>query len=456
MHCKAALTVSILLLGACGAPGSSVQNTNNNNENDNRNAVCGNGEVEVGEACDDGANNSDAAPNACRTDCRLPHCGDGVIDDEEACDSEQLASNSCVGLGYTKGELACSNTCEYDVSGCSTCGDGTAEGTDTGAVGYEVCDGSDLRGQNCLSIGQAQGELACDSSCGWDISGCTGGGPICGNGIVEAFEECDDGNVDSCDGCSDTCQNEGCGNGTVECGEECDDAAANSDTTPDACRTDCTNPTCGDGTIDTGEECDGLPTGELCVDHGAGANGEMGCNMFCQLSYGYAASGATCYTCGAALCEYPMETPQNCPADCGMIVTCGNNSCDYYETASNCPQDCSTGPFCGDGTCDIGENNATCPQDCGSCGDGVCALSENSGSCPADCAATCGNLQCEPGLGETISVCPVDCGPACGNGVCDQGETVLGCIQDCMPLCGDNVCDPAWFETPLTCPQDCP
>lgn len=35
-----------------------------------------------------------------------------------------------------------------------------------------------------------------------------GGGAVCGNGIVEAGEQCDDGNTVNGDGCSSTCQNE--------------------------------------------------------------------------------------------------------------------------------------------------------------------------------------------------------------------------------------------------------
>jgi cysteine-rich repeat protein len=50
---------------------------------------------------------------------------------------------------------------------------------------------------------------------------------VCGNGVVEPGEQCDDGNTQACDGCSPSCQKEFCGNGTIECGEECDDGTAN-------------------------------------------------------------------------------------------------------------------------------------------------------------------------------------------------------------------------------------
>ncbi len=46
---------------------------------------------------------------------------------------------------------------------------------------------------------------------------------VCGNGIIESGEQCDDGNTNGGDGCSSTCQNEPapvCGNGIVESGEQ--------------------------------------------------------------------------------------------------------------------------------------------------------------------------------------------------------------------------------------------
>ncbi|MCB9705202.1 MAG: hypothetical protein H6711_25230 [Myxococcales bacterium] len=59
-----------------------------------------------------------------------------------------------------------------------------------------------------------------------------------------------------------------CGDGVVEGDEACDDGAANADDVADACRTDCSAPRCGDGVIDPGhgEVCDpmALAPGESC------------------------------------------------------------------------------------------------------------------------------------------------------------------------------------------------
>jgi hypothetical protein len=47
----------------------------------------------------------------------------------------------------------------------SSCGDGVANGS-------EACDGSDLAGASCSSLGYATGTLGCTASCGFDVSGC--------------------------------------------------------------------------------------------------------------------------------------------------------------------------------------------------------------------------------------------------------------------------------------------
>lgn len=47
-----------------------------------------------------------------------------------------------------------------------------------------------------------------------------------------------------------------CGDGVLNAGEECDDAERNSDVEADACRSDCRRSRCGDGVVDSTEQCD--------------------------------------------------------------------------------------------------------------------------------------------------------------------------------------------------------
>ena len=62
--------------------------------------TCGDGIISAAETCDDGALNSDTAPDACRTDCLVARCGDGVIDQGEVCDD-----------GSNWGGDGCSSSC---------------------------------------------------------------------------------------------------------------------------------------------------------------------------------------------------------------------------------------------------------------------------------------------------------------------------------------------------------
>jgi cysteine-rich repeat protein len=97
-------------------------------------------------------------------------------------------------------------------------------------------------------------------------------GPVCGNGAVEAMEQCDDGNTAAGDGCDPTCRREPyCGDGDVSGAEVCDDGNNRSN---DGCRSDClSNEECGNGIVDyvTGEVCDG---GAMCT---ADCRTLMGC-----------------------------------------------------------------------------------------------------------------------------------------------------------------------------------
>ncbi len=84
---------------------------------------CGDGMINLDDECDDGAGNSDALPDACRTDCTLPTCGDAVTDSGEGCDDGPGNSDS--------GADACRTDCTP-----ATCGDSvvdTGEDCDLGA-----------------------------------------------------------------------------------------------------------------------------------------------------------------------------------------------------------------------------------------------------------------------------------------------------------------------------------
>jgi cysteine-rich repeat protein len=159
-------------------------------------------------------------------------CGDGFVDPGEQCDTT-VGENSCASLGYYNalGTLTCTSDCQFDDSSCGgRCGDSLVQEGEG-----ETCDGGNLNGQTCQSLGYGGGTLACGAECAYDTDGCTN---VCGNGLVEGDEGCDDDGVVPGDGCSATC--------TVEDGWEC------AGTSPSLC-----TPICGDGQLVGDESCDG-------------------------------------------------------------------------------------------------------------------------------------------------------------------------------------------------------
>ena len=134
------------------------------------------------------------------------------------------------------------------------------------------------------------------------------GDTICGNGVLDPGEDCDDGNTMDGDGCSAVC--------LFECAE-CFDTF--------------------------GLQC----TGQLC-------SASVPCppfNVICSAELCPAACPC-CPVCGDGMCEGD-ETVCNCDSDC--LDGCGG-SCLFFV------------PVCGDGTCDLcagpGESHENCPQDC--------------------------------------------------------------------------------------------
>jgi len=147
----------------------------------------------------------------CSDDDDKAECGDGVIEGSESCDGSELGGATCESLGFDGGDLACGTDCGFDTSNCwdAQCGDGVANGN-------EECDDTDLDGTTCADLGHTGGDLACDSTCSFDESGCV---DTCGDDTLDSdYEVCDgddfgtatcetEGNFDGGDlGCSNDCQ----------------------------------------------------------------------------------------------------------------------------------------------------------------------------------------------------------------------------------------------------------
>jgi cysteine-rich repeat protein len=153
-------------------------------------SICGDNTQQGSEACDDGNTSNN---DGCSQECRAELCGNNIIDNGEQCDN----GKECTDL----------SPCANDVE-CVGVGDGS-----------------------CLP----RAGDTCDESCQNE-----GSNIVCGDGVKEGSEQCDDGNLSNGDGCSANCivENAQCGDSILQDNEECDDGAL---ATGDGCNANCLN-----------------------------------------------------------------------------------------------------------------------------------------------------------------------------------------------------------------------
>lgn len=251
----------------------------------------------------------------------------------------------------------------------------------------------------------------------------------CGNGIVEAPEQCDDGNPEDGDACLNNCTLARCGDGVLWKGQEaCDDGNKDNG---DACLQDCNPARCGDGFIHVGQE---------------------GCDDGNQVETDACLSDCT-------------------PARCGdAVIWLGREACDDGNSRNedNCLNTCRFN-VCGDGfvggpneQCDDGNqiDNDGCTRDCKSptCGDGILNAQEECDDGNSDendgCLSTCRNATCGDGKVWTgIEQCdPMDtvtvnlCSEHLSSDITlHDPNAKLGCSAECTndtspcAYCGDDV-----------------
>jgi len=263
--------------------------------------VCGDGVLDEGEECDDG-NNVDGdgcsatceieeTGGGCADDCSLPGCATDplCVDPVDECDLNNVDCSLAVCASQPECTIQVDD-CDLDNIDCSltACADEPecmtpVEECDLDNVDCDLAacadqpecmtpvEECDLDNVDCdLAACADQPEcmtpveecdldnVDCDLAACADQPECAPVDGVCGDGIVDADEECDDGDDNSdteADACRTDCTFATCGDGVVDEDEECDDGIDNA-RIPDACRLDCTLPTCGDGIVDSGEQCD--------------------------------------------------------------------------------------------------------------------------------------------------------------------------------------------------------
>ncbi|MEO6775700.1 MAG: DUF4215 domain-containing protein [Kofleriaceae bacterium] len=195
----------------------------NANNDDDCTAMCGNGILEAGELCDPGIMAGAGAcpsscddgvacttdtlmnPGSCQASCShtaitmpvngdgccpagantgndndcLPGCGNGVVDPGETCDTA-IASGAGACPTSCNDHMACTNDVLVNAGTCTV------------VCTYPAIT-TPINGDGCCPANANAN----------DDTDCT---PTCGNGVVEAGEQCDDGNTNNNDACTNACK----------------------------------------------------------------------------------------------------------------------------------------------------------------------------------------------------------------------------------------------------------
>ncbi|MDA3862400.1 MAG: hypothetical protein PF689_00870 [Deltaproteobacteria bacterium] len=234
-------------------------------------------------------------------------CGNEVLDSGEVCDGELLNGEDCQSQGFDSGVLACAPNClSFEDSGCSgsgpVCGNGIVE---TG----EVCDGTNLNGETCESRDYLAGILACGANCdSFDESQCH----TCGNEVRDGNEQCDRDDMGD-----ETCESLNFDEGELLCGVDCTFDTSN-----------CINASCGNQIVEGNEDCDGTDfSGETCSSLGY-EDGALACNSNCTFDE------SDCHNCGNG----SIDSGEDCDGDALGGLTCADFDCRSGQLA--CMTDC--------------------------------------------------------------------------------------------------------------------
>ena len=314
---------------------------------------------------------------------------------------------------------------------------------------------------------------------------------LCGNGLTDPNEACDDGNVLPGDCCSATCEFEASGSA---CGDASDTVCDNPDTCDGAgacqdnnepgttvCRAVA-------GVCDVEELCDGA--GSCPADGFVSAGTEcLAAAGVCDVAEECTGSSATCPADGANLtsecrasagicdvAESCSDASDNCPAD-GFQPD--GTSCDDSNVCTT-SDECTGGVCQGDlNTCGDGiVQNGTCGEECddgntnnGDCCSSICQFEASGSGCGDPSDTECDNPDTCDGAGTCdinneadASVCGdqgVDCleDDECAAGSCqDNGFASIGtpCDVD-ADLCTNDECDGGGlclFRDDVVCPDE--
>jgi hypothetical protein len=300
----------------------------------------------------------------------------------------------------------------------------------------------------------------------YDVSLVVCNGACCGDGIIQAGEQCDDGNGVGGDCCSSTCQTEpngspcndgifcngsdtcsagscsvhpgiGCpvADGDADCSESCNESANN-----------CTAPDPNGSACNDGQFCNGADTcsagacsihvGDPCTGPDGDADCKESCDEIVDVCGTFDPQGSPCNdglfcngadSCIAGFCTTHVGDP--CPGADGD----GDCTESCHETSDSCTAADPNGSACNDDLfCNGGDQ----------CSAGACTVHAGD-----PCPGPDGDADCNESCNETTNLCNVadPSGSACDDGFfCTGGQTCDGagsCQAGTGDPCSGDFCD---------------
>jgi cysteine-rich repeat protein len=250
--------------------------------------------------------------------------------------------------------------------------------------------------------------------------------PSCGNSVLDAGEQCDDGGTQNGDCCSSTCQFESPATECRAAADACDEAESCTGSSG-ACPTDAFAP----DTTECRAAADVCDVAEFCTGASVAcpSDGFEPETTECRASAGACDPAESCSGTGAA-CGADLKSTAECRAVGG--------SCDVAEFCDGIGNDCPSDTFEPDttecrastGVCDLAENcsgsGASCPAD------GF----QPDGSVCLDADVCNGDEECQTGICTAGPLLDCDDADPCTADSCDE---IAGCGHDPIASCGGAV-----------------
>ena len=376
----------------------------------------------TGPTCGDGICHPSENFESCPEDCVEAGCGNGQIELGEECDGSNLDGQTCATLGFDSGSLACTYFCEFDTTQCQASCTNRCAGE-----GLTRCAGNFIETCRTISNGCLDWVQTTDCTASSMICDDSQSAAQCASTCTDACQlnekRCQLSILQGClqgeNGCAQWKDLQNCSQSNLVCTETGTDAA-------------CTDPCTHECVAGAPSECSGNMV-KTCQTN------ELGCRVWVD--------GTNCQTlgqvcsAGACICLHECDTSDTrCLNTIRQNCTTQTNGCRVWNTV----EDCSTlGKVC-----DTSSGSAQCALSCTDvCASGAVRCNgnmlQNCQIVSSGCRDWVDNINCAAS-GRICSNNTCTCNHSCssGNTQCN-GDMAQTCVQDaygCWHWANSNDC----------------